>query len=354
MQYNETHYFYKTKNAIFGASQLVAFMICLLWSLLLHGEDMRSLYPLIEPNQTGYLSVGDGHQMYWEECGNPNGKPVLFLHGGPGLGTNDSHRCFFNPNLYRIILFDQRGCGKSLPFSQLESNTTWDLVADIELLRKHLKVDEWVVFGGSWGSTLGLAYAIKHPQSVKGLILRGIFLCRPKEIQWYYQQGADQIYADEWEKYIAPIPVEERGDFVKAYYKRLTSSNPEERAKAALAWSGWEGSTSKLIFDPALFANFTTEKTADSIARIECHYFIHNAFFETDNWILENVQAIRHIPCIIVQGRYDIPCPFISAWELHRAWPEAEFHAIPDAGHAASEVGILNALIHATDRFSNL
>ncbi len=328
--------------------------IFLLWVTVSHAEDKRNLYPPIEPYQTGYLSVAGGHQIYWEESGNPNGKPVLFIHGGPGIGTMPYHRSFFNPNLYRIILFDQRGCGKSIPFSGLENNTTWDLVEDIERLRNHLNVEKWVVFGGSWGSTLGLAYAIKNPQSVKGLILRGIFLCRPLENEWYYQKGADQIYPDAWENFIAPIPLAERDDFVKAYYKRLTSADEEVRRSAAQAWSGWEGSTSKLLFDPALFADFTADKLADSIARIECHYFIHNSFFETDNWIIENIQAIRNIPCILVQGRYDIPCPIKSAWDLHRAWPEAELHIIQDAGHAATEPGIMDALIRAADRFSSL
>lgn len=328
--------------------------MCLLSSWKLNGDEKRTLYPPIELNQSGYLTVDGGHQIYWEESGNPKGKPVVFLHGGPGVGTMPYHRSFFNPDLYRIILFDQRGCGKSLPFSELKNNMTWDLVADIEKLREHLKIDRWVVFGGSWGSTLGLSYAIKHPDSVSGLILRGIFLCRPSEIHWYYQQGADNIYPDAWEKYIAPIPVEERNDFVTAYYKRLTSTDEEVRKTAAIAWSGWEGSTSKLHFDPAFYAEFTSDKLADSIARIECHYFIHNAFFETDNWILENIQAIRHIPCIMVQGRYDIPCPAKSAWDLHRAWPEAELLIIPDAGHSATEPGTLNALIRATDRFAEL
>lgn len=320
----------------------------------LQADDQRSLYPPIEPYRSGYLSVSGGHQIYWEESGNPKGKPILFLHGGPGIGTMAYHRSFFNPNLYRIILFDQRGCGKSLPFSELENNTTWDLVKDIERLREHLQVDRWVVFGGSWGSTLGLTYAIQHSHAVKGLILRGIFLCRPSEIQWYYQKGADQIYPDEWEKYIAPIPLSERENFVQAFYKKLTSPHEEERKIAAQAWSGWEGSTSKLLYDPALFADFTADKAADSIARIECHYFINNTFFESDNWILENIQTIRNIPCVIVQGRYDVPCPIRSAWDLHRAWPEADFHIIPDAGHAATEPGILDQLIRATDRFSSL
>ncbi len=329
-------------------------LLCGFFSAILSANPLRTLYPSIEPNQTGYLPEEGGHRIYWEECGNPSGKPVLFLHGGPGIGLSTYHRYFFNPEKYRIILFDQRGCGKSLPFSELKNNTTWDLVNDIERLRHHLGVETWVVFGGSWGSTLGLTYAIKHPQSVKGLILRGIFLCRPQEIYWYYQSGAHQIYPDIWETFIAPIPEEERGDFVKAYYKRLTSSDPEVRRVAAQAWSGWEGSTSKLIFDPALFASFTEDQSADSIARIECHYFVNNIFFETDNWILENVNTIRHIPCVIVQGRYDIPCPIQSAWELHKAWPEAQLEIIPNAGHAATEPGIMDALIRAADRFADL
>ncbi len=329
-------------------------LIFLVLSSFISAEEKRSLYLAIEPYRSGYFSVDGGHEIYWEECGNPEGKPVVFLHGGPGIGTMPYHRSFFNPDLYRIILFDQRGCGKSLPFSKLEHNTTWDLVNDIERLREHLEVDRWVVFGGSWDSTLGLAYAIQHPEAVKGLILRGIFFCRPKEIRWFYQEGADQIYPDEWEKYVAPIPVDERGDFVKAYYARLTSTDDEVRKIATQAWSGWEGSTSKLLFDPKLFADYTADQSADSIARIECHYFVNNTFFKTDNWIIENIDAIRHIPCIMVQGRYDMPCPMKSAWELHRAWPEAELHIIPDAGHAATEPGILNVLIQATDRFSSL
>lgn len=333
---------------------LAVCFFCFFLSSLVGTEAKRTLYPSIKPYETGHLPVENGHSIYWEECGNPQGKPILFLHGGPGLGTLPFNRSFFNPELYRIILFDQRGCGKSLPFSKLEHNTTWHLVADIERLREHLGVQSWVVFGGSWGSTLGLTYAIKHPEPVKGLILRGIFLCRPKEIQWYYQNGANRLFPDLWENYIAPIPLSEREDFIKAYYQRLTSEDERGRNLAAQAWSGWEGSTSKLLFDPVLFADFTADKLADSIARIECHYFLHNTFFESNNWILENVHSIRHIPCIIIQGRYDVPCPIESAWELHRAWPEAELEIIPDAGHASTEPGILDALIRATDRFSAL
>lgn len=335
-----------------GKYRFFTLVIAIAFCSVLSAENLRSLYPSIEPYRTGFLPVDGGHTLYFEECGNPHGKPILFLHGGPGIGSSSYHRSFFDPARYRIVLFDQRGCGKSIPFSCLENNTTWDLVADIERLREHLKIEEWVVFGGSWGSTLALTYAIKHAEHVKGLILRGIFLCRPKEIKWYYQFGAHHIFPDLWEQYCAPIPLDERGDFVRAYYKRLTASDPEVRKMAAQAWSGWEGGTSKLHFDPALYASFTADDSADSIARIECHYFIHNTFFETDNWILENINAIRHIPCVIVQGRYDIPCPMVSAWELHRSWPEAKLEIIADAGHAATEPGILDALIRATDSFA--
>lgn len=268
------------------------------------------------------------------------------------MGTLPFHRSFFDPARYHIILFDQRGCGKSIPFSCLENNTTWDLVEDIERLRTHLNIENWVVFGGSWGSTLALTYAIKHPNHVQGLILRGIFLCRPQEIKWYYQFGAHHLFPDLWEQYCAPISLDERADFVRAYYQRLTSLNPEVRKEAAKAWAGWEGGTSKLHFDPELFASFTADDLADSVARIECHYFVHNTFFETDNWILENVNTIRSIPAVIIQGRYDIPCPIVSAWDLHQAWPEAKLEIIPDVGHAATEPGIMDALIRATDSFA--
>jgi proline iminopeptidase len=310
---------------------------------------MRTRYPAIEPYKTGFLNVGSGHELYWEESGDPNGLPVIFLHGGPGSGTNPDHRTFFNPHLYRIILMDQRGCGKSKPHSSLKDNTTWHLVDDIEKLRNHLKIEKWAVFGGSWGSTLALAYAETHAEKVVGLILRGIFLGRPKELHWFYQFGAHHLFPDEWEKYIAPIPKEERGDLLKAFYQRLTSEDPAIRPQAAYAWSGWEAATLRLIFDPNLFSQFTENFHADALARVECHYFINHCFFKTENWLIENVHPLRKIPAWIIQGRYDIVCPMESAWELHKAWPEAEFIVIPDAGHSASEAGIQDALLRATD-----
>lgn len=315
---------------------------------------LRTFYSPIEPHKTGFLQVDQEHNLYWEESGNPSGKPILFIHGGPGIGTHPNNRRFFDPQYYRIILFDQRGCGKSTPFSSLNNNTTWHLVEDIEKLRHHLQVDKWILFGGSWGSTLALSYAIKHPENVSGMILRGIYLCRPKDITWYYQAGVNQLFPDVWENYIAPIPLEERHDFVKAFYKRLTSSNENERRTAAQAWSGWEGATSKLEFDPALYASFTEDDSADSIARIECHYFIHNTFFDSDNWILENLQPILQIPCIIVHGRYDMPCLFEGAWELSKRLPQSKLIIIPNAGHASTEPGTLDALIKATDEFRHL
>lgn len=314
---------------------------------------MRTKYPPIEPYRTGFLDVGSKHQVYWEESGYPAGIPVIFLHGGPGSGTEPGHRCFFNPKIYRIVLMDQRGCGKSLPHSSLEHNTTWDLVADLEKLRNHLKIEQWVVFGGSWGSTLSLAYAETHPERVKALILRGIFLGRKKELHWFYQFGAHHLFPDEWEKFIDPIPQNERSDLVQAYYRRLTSKDAAQRKSAASAWAGWEGATLKLIFDPHQYLQFTQDDHADAVARIECHYFVNRCFFKTDNWLIEQVGALKKIPAVIVQGRYDIICPMESAWELHKAWPQAEFEIVKDAGHAASEPGITDALIRAADYFGS-
>lgn len=315
---------------------------------------MREFYPAIEPSNKGMLKVSDIHTLYWEECGNPQGKPVVFLHGGPGGGVAPDHRRFFDPKAYRIILFDQRGSGRSTPCAELRENSTWDLVKDIETVREMLKIDKWVVFGGSWGSTLALTYAITHPERVKALVLRGIFLCRPSEIKWFYQEGASNIFPDVWDEYLKPIPQNERHDLVAAYYKRLTHENADVRLEAAKAWSKWEAATSRLIVDPKAVDEFDDPEYALSFARIECHYFTNNAFFKTNNWILENVDKIRHIPGVIVQGRYDVVCPATSAWELHKAWPEAKFTIIPDSGHAAAEPGTRSALIEATDSFKNL
>ena len=276
---------------------------------------------------------------------------MVFLHGGPGIGTVPDFRRFFDPAAYRIILFDQRGAGRSTPHASLEENSTWHLVADIESLREHLGVRRWQVFGGSWGSTLALAYAETHPERVAQLVLRGIFLCRPKEIQWFYQEGASAIYPDVWEQYLAVIPEAERGDMLSAYYRRLTSPDEELRLEAARAWSIWEGSTSKLIPDQRLIDDFGDPHNALSLARIECHYFMNNTFFPTDNYLIENIGKVRHLPGAIVQGRYDVVCPMMSAWELHRAWPEAELKITPDSGHSMMEAGNLSALVEATDKF---
>ncbi|WP_374075730.1 prolyl aminopeptidase [Bdellovibrio bacteriovorus] len=315
---------------------------------------MRDFFPEIEPYNKGMLKVSDIHTLYWEECGNPKGQPIVFLHGGPGGGVHPDHRRFFDPKTYRIILFDQRGSGQSLPCAELRENTTWDLVKDTETIREMLKIDKWVVFGGSWGSTLALTYAIKHPERVKALVLRGIFLCRPSEIKWFYQEGASQIFPDVWDEYLKPIPENERHDLVTAYYKRLTHENSEVRLQAAKAWSKWEAATSRLIVDQGAIDEFDDPEFALSFARIECHYFTNNAFFDTNNWILENVAKIRHIPGVIVQGRYDVVCPARSAWDLHKAWPEAKFTIIPDSGHAAAEPGTRSALIEATESFKHL
>jgi proline iminopeptidase len=312
---------------------------------------MKTLYPAIEPYDQGRLPVSPVHTLYYEQCGNPEGQPVVFLHGGPGGGINPDYRRFFDPAAYRIVLFDQRGSGQSTPHASLEENTTWRLVEDIETLRAHLRIEDWHVFGGSWGSTLALAYAEMYPGRVRSLTLRGIFLCRPKEIRWFYQEGASWIFPDVWAEYEKVIPEGERADYVSAYYRRLTSEDEAVRLEAARAWSVWEGSTSKLMFDYAMIEKFADPVFALAFARIECHYFMNNAFFPTENYLIENVGKIRHIPAVIVQGRYDVVCPIRSAWELHRAWPEADFRVIPDAGHSATEPGIVHALVDATDGF---
>ncbi|MFO0984578.1 MAG: prolyl aminopeptidase [Planctomycetota bacterium] len=312
------------------------------------------LFPAIKPYRHGTLEVSRLHTMYFEECGNPRGKPIVFLHGGPGGGIDPIYRRYFDPRKWRVVLFDQRGCGKSRPHAELRENTTWDLVADTERLRAHLGIERWVVFGGSWGSTLALAYGESHPERCKGFVLRGIFLLRQKELDWFYQEGANYLFADAFESYLAPIPPRERGDLVRAYYKRLTSKNPRTRLAAARAWSIWEGSTSKLRLDPELVKKLGQARFAEAFARIECHYFVNRGFLEQDDQLLANVKRIRHIPGVIVQGRYDVVCPMISAWDLHRAWPEARLIIVPDAGHSMSEPGIQSALVAETHKMSRL
>ena len=315
---------------------------------------MKQLYPKIEPYNQFDLKVSDLHTIHVEESGNINGKPVIFLHGGPGGGIEPVYRQYFDPEKWRIIVFDQRGCGQSTPHAELQENTTWDLIADIEKIRQHLEINKWVVFGGSWGSTLSLSYAITHPDRCKALVLRGIFMIRKKEINWFYQDGTSNIYPDAWEHYLRPIPEDERHDLVAAYYKRLTSNDDSVRIEAAKAWSIWEASTSKLIQSEESIHAFEDAKVAEAFARIECHYFTNRGFFDTDEWLLENVDKIRHIPTVIVQGRYDVVCPMISAWELHRAFPEADFEIVQDAGHSMTEKGIAAKLVEYTDKFSDL
>ena len=315
-------------------------------------DPITFLYPAVEPHRTGRLRVSGLHELHWEESGNPAGKPVVFLHGGPGGGTTPAHRRYFDPRRYRVVLFDQRGCGKSTPYAEIRENTTWDLVADVERLRAHLGIERWQVFGGSWGSTLALAYAEKHPERVTELVLRGIFLLRQREIDWFYQEGASWIFPDAWEHYVAAIPPAERGDLVAAFARRLFSDDPAVNLPAAKAWSLWEGSTSKLLPDPEFTAKFGADATTLAFARIECHYFVNKGFFEVDGQLLRDVGRIRHLPCTIVQGRYDQVCPIRSAWDLARAWPEAELFVVPDAGHSAFEPGIARALVAATDRYA--
>jgi proline iminopeptidase len=312
---------------------------------------MRDLYPKIKPFATHSLDVGAGHVLYVEESGEPDGIPVLFVHGGPGAGCAPYHRCFFNPEKYRIILFDQRGSGQSTPHAALIENTTPLLVEDMERIRELLGIKQWLLFGGSWGSTLSLVYAETHPDRVLGLILRGIFLCRPHEIKWFYQEGASHIFPDYWEEYLQPIPQAERADMVAAYYQRLTSDNELERMAAAKAWSKWEGRTSTLHPSKTVVDHFSEPHNALSLARIECHYFTHHSFLEP-NQILRDANRLAEIPGIIVQGRYDVVCPMQSAWDLYNAWSQAELQVIPDAGHSALETGIIDALVRATDSFA--
>ena len=311
----------------------------------------RQLYPPIEPFRHGYLRVSDIHEIYFEECGNPAGKPAVFLHGGPGAGSDKRARQFFDPQHYRIVVFDQRGCGRSRPSANLVENTTWHLVADIERLRRHLGIERWLVFGGSWGSTLALAYAETHPERVTELVLRGIFMLRYAEIRWMYQYGASAIFPDRWEDYRDAIPADERDDFLSAYHKRLTGSDQRAALAAARAWSVWEAATSFLQSNADNIARWAEPEFALAVARIECHYFVNRGFMRSETQLLDDVSRIRHIPATIVQGRYDVVCPATSAWDLHRAWPEADLKMVPDAGHSAFEPGCADELVRATDRY---
>jgi len=311
-------------------------------------------YPPIKPYDSGFLRVSPVHEIYYEQSGNPKGKPVVFLHGGPGGGTDAKMRQFFDPKRYRIVLFDQRGCGKSKPSASLVDNTTWHLVADAETIREHLKIDRWQVFGGSWGSTLALAYAQKHPARCTELVLRGIFLLRRWELDWFYQDpgGAAALFPDLWEHYLAPLSAEERKNCVQSYYQRLTSEDRKVLLEAARAWSIWESALSYIKFNKNYIKRAGDADFAAAFARIECHYFINGGFLERESQLLDDVPKIRHIPATIVQGRFDVVCPMRSAWDLHKAWPEADLRVVPDAGHSAFEAGISRELVRATDRYA--
>ncbi len=317
-------------------------------------EERRRLYPEIEPYETGRLQVSNLHDIHYELVGNPRGRPAVVLHGGPGGGVEPVQRRYFDPQHYNVVLFDQRGSGKSTPHASLVDNTTWHLVSDMEMLREHLGIEKWLVFGGSWGSTLALAYAETHRERANALVLRGIFLLRRMELSWFYQEGASYIFPDEWEKFLAPIPESERNDLISAYYNRLTDEDGNVRMLAARAWSTWEGATLSLRPDPDRVARFGRDRFAEAFARIECHYFVNGGFFEKDGQLLDRVRSISHIPTVMVHGRYDVCTPVRTAWDLHRAWPEADLRIVPDAGHAATEAGIIHELVTATDRFRSL
>lgn len=314
--------------------------------------SLRKLYPPIEPYQQAWLPVGEGHQIYYEQSGNPQGIPVLFVHGGPGGGCSPVHRQFFDPQTYRIILFDQRGSGRSTPHASLDHNTTDHLLADMEALRQHLAIAQWVLFGGSWGSTLSLAYAQTYPQQVRGLILRGIFLCRDQDIAWFYQQGASALFPDYWQDYLAPIPQAQRNDLVYAYYQQLTGDDEVARMRAAEAWSVWEGRTSTLVSNPDIVAHFADPHHALAMARIECHYFMHKSFLRK-NQLLDDAHKLPNVPAWIIHGRYDVVCPIEQAYALHQAWPQAQLIICPTSGHSAFEAEITHALLNATDQLKN-
>jgi proline iminopeptidase len=314
-------------------------------------HQRRTLYPEIEPYASGMLDVGDGHSLYWERCGTPGAKPAVFLHGGPGGGISDNHRRQFDPARYDVLLFDQRGAGKSTPHANLDANTTWHLVEDIERLREHFGVDKWLVFGGSWGSTLGLAYAQTHPDRVTELVLRGIFLFGQSELDWLYKYGASEVFPDGWDDFLAPVPQDERGDLIGAYRELLTGDDQAVQLRAAKAWSKWEGLTVTLLPDPDMLEEFTEDQHAIAVARIENHYMLHKGWLEEDQ-LLRGAEKLRGIPGVIVQGRHDCCTPPRAAWELKRAWPEVELNIVADGGHLYSEPGVLDGLIRATDKFA--
>ena len=314
-------------------------------------NSYRTLYPAIEPYDSGWLDVGHGHQVYWERVGTPGAKPAVFLHGGPGGGCNAEHRRLFDPARYDVLLFDQRGCGRSRPHACLDHNTTWDLVDDIERLRQLCGVERWLVLGGSWGSTLALAYSERHPERVSELIVRGVYTLTPAELNWYYQYGVSEMFPDQWERFIAPIPADERHDLMAAYRRRLTGDDDVEKQACARAWSQWEASTITLIHDQQLVDEFGGDQFALAFARIENHFFTHRGWLE-DGQLLRDASRLAGIPGVIVHGRYDMPCPLRYAWELAKAWPDATLYIIEGAGHAVSEPGILDRLVRATDQFA--
>lgn len=316
-------------------------------------SNYHKLFPPIEPYETNFISV-DGHEIYFEQCGNPEGKPAVFLHGGPGGGGSTSVRRFFDPDIYRIIVFDQRGCGRSKPHACLEKNTTWDLVSDIELIRERLQIKQWLVFGGSWGSTLALAYAQSHPDAVSEMILRGIFMLRKKELDWFYQDGASNIFPDAWEKFIEPIEKSKRDDLISAYYEIFNGKDEDKKVEAAIAWSRWEGSTVNLSYNPEMVDSFSEPEFALAFALIENHYFINKGFLSHEQQLIDNINIIRNIPATIIQGRYDVCTPISTAWELHKNWPEAELIITPFSGHSAFEKEITHELILATNKFASI